>query len=93
MTKLMRGTLNGLTQHLKSHAPEMHRFFEILKSRATPLTAEEVKIAEGRQILVDHQELVDFLDRYQEKRQQSLRESFARVNEKNLVRSLGSGEI
>ncbi|KAJ7694948.1 hypothetical protein B0H16DRAFT_1241934, partial [Mycena metata] len=51
MTKAMRGSLNGLTGHLKTHAPDMFRFYEMLNGRAAPPSPEEIAVAEGEKPL------------------------------------------
>ncbi|KAJ7262065.1 hypothetical protein C8J57DRAFT_1232190 [Mycena rebaudengoi] len=79
ITLLMRYCVNGLTGHLKTHAPDMYRFFEILKRRGTPLTEEEVAIAEGKKKFASRDAFLKFLDVYvttsADQRQQSLKES------------------
>ncbi|KAJ7254762.1 hypothetical protein C8J57DRAFT_1656825 [Mycena rebaudengoi] len=88
ITLLMRYCVNGLTGHLKTHAPDMYRFFEILKRRGTPLTEEEVAIAEGKKKFASRDAFLKFLDVYvttsADQRQQSLKESFSRAGEKSL---------
>ncbi|KAJ6565702.1 hypothetical protein B0H10DRAFT_1965559 [Mycena sp. CBHHK59/15] len=103
MTKLMRGSLNGkavvsgflilglsttgLDQHLKSHAPDMCRFYEMLNSRDRSIrpSDEEIEIARGEKKFATRDEFLEYLGRGEsaaEHRQQSLREAFARSGEK-----------
>ncbi|KAJ6591396.1 hypothetical protein B0H10DRAFT_2233267 [Mycena sp. CBHHK59/15] len=66
MTKAMKGSLTGLIGHLKTHAPDMYRFYEILngKYKTTPLTEEETAIAEGRRVFADRKDFKQFLNGY-----------------------------
>ncbi|KAJ6486536.1 hypothetical protein C8R47DRAFT_1196660 [Mycena vitilis] len=87
ITKAMRGSLTGLIGHLKTHAPDMLRFYEILngKYKTAGLTEEEIEIAEGRRVFQDRKDLMQFLSCYTgDHRQQTLRESLERVAEKNV---------
>ncbi|KAJ7798358.1 hypothetical protein B0H14DRAFT_3492582 [Mycena olivaceomarginata] len=86
MTVAMRGSLTGLTGHLKARAPGMYRFWEILKYRTAPPTVEEVEIAEGQEIFVDSDWFKEFLQGYAsvDGRQQTLHDSFGRAVEKAL---------
>ncbi|KAJ6501684.1 hypothetical protein C8R47DRAFT_1067971 [Mycena vitilis] len=82
-----RLSLTGLIGHLKTHAPDMLRFYEILngKYKTAGLTEEEIEIAEGRRVFQDRKDLMQFLSRYTgDHRQQTLRESLERVAEKNV---------
>jgi hypothetical protein len=66
----------------------MYRFYEILRRRSTPLTPEELEIAKGQKIFADPKDLIAFIDSCAAAlgtHQQSIRESFARASEKNLV--------
>ncbi|KAJ7762079.1 hypothetical protein B0H14DRAFT_2633974 [Mycena olivaceomarginata] len=88
ITTAMRGSLNGLSQHLKSNAPHMYRLYEIMhsKERTTPITSEEIDVAEGRTTFAVREELVTWLDKLagaSGRYQQSLRESFNRASEKS----------
>ncbi|KAJ6613064.1 hypothetical protein B0H10DRAFT_1951737 [Mycena sp. CBHHK59/15] len=89
MTKAMKGSLTGLIGHLKTHAPDMLRFYEILngKYKTTGLTEEEIAIAEGRKVFADRWEFKQFLNRYTGEHQQTLRESLERGAEKSVVSS------
>ncbi|KAJ7290084.1 hypothetical protein C8J57DRAFT_1212741 [Mycena rebaudengoi] len=88
ITLLMRHCINGLTGHLRTHAPDMFRFYEILKRRGTPLTDEEAAIAEGKKRFPSRDAFMKFLDVYvttsKVQCQQSLPESFAQAGEKSL---------
>ncbi|KAJ7855723.1 hypothetical protein B0H14DRAFT_3448816 [Mycena olivaceomarginata] len=89
MSTAMRGSLNGLTSHLKNHAPDMYRLYEIMssKDRKMPVTDEEIAIAEGRKTFAGRDELVEYLNDLSGTSigyQQTLRESFERANQKIL---------
>ncbi|KAJ7440670.1 hypothetical protein B0H11DRAFT_2252812 [Mycena galericulata] len=61
------------------------RFYEISKSRKMLPTAEEIEIASGRKVFTSRKDLMTFIDTCAstaDKRQQTLRESFARAEKK-----------
>ncbi|KAJ6593201.1 hypothetical protein B0H19DRAFT_14365 [Mycena capillaripes] len=79
----MKGTLTGLAAHLKRHALNMHTFYEILKSRNTPLlSAEEIEVAEGQKTFANNADFEQFIRAYTDEHQQTLRESFERASAK-----------
>ncbi|KAJ7725280.1 hypothetical protein DFH07DRAFT_723366, partial [Mycena maculata] len=86
ISKAMHSSLNGLTGHLKSNAPDMHQLFEILLNRGTPPTPEEKAIAQGQKKFSSRAELKKFMDKYATlaTHQQTLRQSLARASEKEL---------
>ncbi|KAG1841278.1 hypothetical protein F4604DRAFT_1939544 [Suillus subluteus] len=51
ITRAMKSSLNGLIGHLKTHFPPMYRLYLILKSRGTPPTEDELKMAQGEKVL------------------------------------------
>jgi hypothetical protein len=51
----------GLVGHLKSHAADMFRFYEILHARKTPLSDEEKATAQGTKKFTDRDGLLAFL--------------------------------
>ncbi|KAJ7927213.1 hypothetical protein B0H13DRAFT_1861585 [Mycena leptocephala] len=75
-----QSSLNGLTGHLKSHAEDMYQLFEILKSRGTPATSEEIDFAQRKKTLKSEPLYLTASGT----RQQTLRESLARASGKNL---------
>ncbi|KAJ6597895.1 hypothetical protein B0H10DRAFT_2231910 [Mycena sp. CBHHK59/15] len=75
--KITNEGLNGLDQHLKSHAPDMCRFYEMLNSRDRSIrpSDEEIEIARGEKKLRLGTSFSSTLAG-------SLREAFARSGEK-----------
>ncbi|KAG2109096.1 hypothetical protein BD769DRAFT_1300481, partial [Suillus cothurnatus] len=51
ITRAMKSSLNGLIGHLKTHFLPMYRLYLLLKSRKTPPTADELRIAQGEKVL------------------------------------------
>ncbi|KAK6981440.1 hypothetical protein R3P38DRAFT_2578502, partial [Favolaschia claudopus] len=87
ITVAMRSSLSGLTGHLKGAAPDMFRFYEILKDRKTPATAEEADIASGKKQFAKREDLLAYLDKISSAtalNQQTIREAFARAQETKL---------
>ncbi|KAJ7848269.1 hypothetical protein B0H14DRAFT_2583118 [Mycena olivaceomarginata] len=90
MTKAGKGSFTGLIGHMKTHAPDMYRFYEILngKYKIVGLTEQEIAIAEGRKVFVDRKDFNHFLNSYTgATHQQTLRESLERAAEKSVVSS------
>jgi len=48
---LLLTSLSGLIGHLKTHFLPMYRLYLLLKSRKTPPTADELRIAQGEKVL------------------------------------------
>ncbi|KAF5319077.1 hypothetical protein D9758_018663 [Tetrapyrgos nigripes] len=48
ITKKMRGNLNGLVGHLRSHFIAYYQMYEVLNKRSEPPTEEEINIASGK---------------------------------------------
>jgi hypothetical protein len=51
---------------MKTHTPDMYRFYEILnaKYKTIGLTEEEIAIAEGRKVFADRKDFNCFLNSY-----------------------------
>ncbi|KAF5374318.1 hypothetical protein D9758_004652 [Tetrapyrgos nigripes] len=82
ITKKMNSSLNadhhiaGLRNHLKSNFRNLYNFYEVLKDRNGAITQQEVDITAGRAPLDAQFQAV--LDNEIEKRQDSIKEAFAR---------------
>jgi len=83
-TQVMR---SGLNAHLKTHAPDMFRFYSILNARKSKPTAEEIGVAEGTKKFDSRTDLLKFIDSVSTsaERQQTLREALNRAAEHKIV--------